>query len=229
MRIPHLAVALDTSDWSEFEGWCDRFGPRAEVLKIGLEAYVRWGPAAVERARDSGAEIFLDLKLHDIPNTVAGAVRSAADQGVGYLTVHASGGARMLEAAASAADNRVKILAVTLLTHLDENDLERLDLGGSAASRVLLWAQLAQASGCAGIVCSPLEVGGLRRRLARPFILVTPGIRFESPSANDDQRRVASPEQALSDGSDLLVVGRPITGSAEPDGVLDQLAAAATR
>jgi orotidine-5'-phosphate decarboxylase len=112
MRVPHLAIALDTSDWSEFEEWCDRFGPRAEVLKIGLEAYVRWGPAAVERARDSGAEIFLDLKLHDIPNTVAGAVGSAADLGVGYLTVHASGGARMLEAAVVAAGGRVRILAV---------------------------------------------------------------------------------------------------------------------
>ena len=98
-RIPYLAIALDTPDWSEFTEWVDRFGPRAGVLKVGLEAFVRWGPRAVERARDSGADIFLDLKLHDIPNTVAGAAASAADLGVRYLTVHASGGPRMLRAA----------------------------------------------------------------------------------------------------------------------------------
>ena len=229
-RISHLAVALDTSDWSEYGDWIDRFGPRAAVLKVGLEAYVRWGPSAVERARRSGARIFLDLKLHDIPNTVAGAVTSAAALGVSYLTVHASGGPAMLEAATAAGAGPVAILAVTLLTHLDRAELDALSLPGEAAERVLSWARLARSAGCAGVVCSPREVAALRAEIERPFALVTPGIRLEALAADDDQRRVATPEQALADGADLLVVGRPLTRSSAPDEVLERLAAArATR
>ena len=203
-RIPYLAVALDTGEWSEYCLWVDRFGPRAGVLKVGLEAYVRWGPRAVERALESGARIFLDLKLHDIPNTVAGAVASAAGLGVTYLTVHAGGGLSMLEAAAAAAGDKVDILAVTLLTHLDGAELERLSIPGEPSARALDWAQMARQAGCAGVVCSALEVARLRRALARPFTIVTPGIRLSGRSENDDQRRVATPE-ALCDGSDLLV------------------------
>ncbi len=225
-RIPHLAVALDTREWSEFSQWVDRFGPRAGVLKVGLEAYVRWGPRAVERARESGAEIFLDLKLHDIPNTVEGAAASAARLGVRYLTVHASGGPAMLRAAVAGAAGRCGILAVTLLTHLDRAELDSLDLPGEATVRALDWARLAEAAGCAGVVCSALEVARLRAQLARPFKLVTPGIRFSEPSAEDDQRRVATPESALADGSDLLVIGRPVTRAEDPDSVLDRLASA---
>jgi orotidine-5'-phosphate decarboxylase len=228
-RLEFLAVALDTSDWSEFEGWCRRFGPRAGVLKVGLEAFVRWGHKAVEEARATGARIFLDLKLHDIPNTVAGAVRSAADLGVSYLTVHSSGGRRMLEAAAQAAGDSLNVLAVTLLTHLDDADIAELDLPGDPRRRVERWANLAAESGCAGAVCSPLEVGRLRPALPRSFQLVTPGIRLDSEVGGDDQRRVATPRRALSEGADILVIGRPITRADDPETVLDKLAAAATR
>jgi orotidine-5'-phosphate decarboxylase len=225
-RIQHVAVALDTSDWSEFSDWVDRFGPRVGVLKVGLEAFVRWGPRAVERAGESGADVFLDLKLHDIPNTVAGAANSAAGLGVRYLTVHASGGLAMLRAAVEAVAGRAGILAVTLLTHLDRVELDRLSLPGAASQRVLEWARLAATTGCAGTVCSPLEVAGLRAELQRPFTLVTPGIRLQDASAEDDQRRVATPESALAGGSDLLVVGRPVTRADDPESVLDRLAAA---
>lgn len=225
-RIPHLAVALDTAEWSEFESWCERFGERAGVLKVGLEAYVRWGPPAVELARRTGAEVFLDLKLHDIPNTVRGAARAAADLGVRYLTIHAAGGTAMMEAAVAATEGRLSVLAVTLLTHLDAAELVRLELPGEPASRVLGWARLARAAGCAGIVCSALEVGELRSHLPRPFTLVTPGIRLDAAEGGDDQRRVATPERALADGSDLLVVGRPLTRAADSAPVLSRLAAA---
>jgi len=228
-RLNYLAVALDTSDWGEFEIWCSRFGARAGILKVGLEAFVRWGPRAVERARDSGARVFLDLKLHDIPNTVAGAVRAAADLGASYLTVHSSGGRRMLDAAVKAAGNSLGVLAVTLLTHLDESDIEELDLPGAPRQRVERWARLAAESGCAGAVCSPLEVGLLRSTLPTNFEIVTPGIRLGGSLGGDDQRRVATPERALADGADILVVGRPLTRASDPEAVLDSLQAAATR
>jgi orotidine-5'-phosphate decarboxylase len=229
-RLEFLAVALDTSDWSEFERWCDFFGPRAGVLKVGLEAYVRWGPQAVARARSTGARIFLDLKLHDIPNTVAGAVRAAAELGVSYLTVHSSGAGRMLSAAVEAADGQVGILAVTLLTHLDEGELAELDLPGSSEARVGRWAQLAADAGCVGLVCSPLEVTRLRVQLGDEVELVTPGIRprLEGGGSvgNDDQRRVATPAEALADGASLLVIGRPLTRAMDPEVVLASLASA---
>jgi orotidine-5'-phosphate decarboxylase len=228
-RLGFLAVALDTADWGEFESWCDLFGRRAGVLKVGLEAYVRWGPRAVSRARESGARIFLDLKLHDIPNTVAGGVRAAAGQGVSYLTVHSSGGPRMLGEAVAAAAGQVGILAVTLLTHLDEAELSDLDMPGSAETRVARWAQLAVNVGCAGVVCSPLEVGRLRTQLGSGVELVTPGIRpltdtGQAAVATDDQRRVATPADALADGASLLVIGRPLTRAADPEAVLESLA-----
>ena len=147
------------------------------VLKVGLEAYVRWGPPAVEIARRHARAIFLDLKLHDIPNTVAGAVRSARELDVDYLTLHAAGGPAMIAAAAEAADGRVALLAVTVLTHLDEATLERLDLPGGSSRRALLWAHLAREAGAAGVVCSPLELAALRAAEPRPFQLVAPGIR----------------------------------------------------
>lgn len=225
-RLDHIAVALDTLDWDEFDAWCERFGSRVGVLKVGLEAYVRWGSRAVDRARETRARIFLDLKLHDIPNTVAGAVGAAAELGVRYLTVHASGGPRMLAAAVEAAGDEVGILAVTLLTHIDRADLEALDLAGGADARVARWAALAVAQGCAGAVCSPLEVGDLRATVPPRFELVTPGIRLGG-SGSDDQRRVATPETAIGAGATLLVVGRPLTRAADPEAVLAALAAAA--
>ncbi len=213
--IENVAVALDTNDWGTFEAWCERFGPEVGVLKVGLEAYVAWGPRAVETARRSAHRVFLDVKLHDIPNTVAGAVRSARSLGVGLLTVHASGGRRMLEAAVEAAGGEVGILGVTVLTHLDQADLGELGLPGEPADRVRAWADLAASSGCAGIVCSPLEAADLRALHPAPFQLVTPGIRLAG-GQSDDQRRVATPGSATRDGSSLLVIGRPLTQAPDP-------------
>jgi orotidine-5'-phosphate decarboxylase len=192
------------------------------VLKVGLEAYVRWGPGAVEEAAKTAAAVFLDLKLHDIPNTVAGAVRAAADLGASYLTLHAAGGTAMLAAAVAAAEDRLALLAVTVLTHLDRQALDALDLPGEPSRRVGRWAALARSAGCAGVVCSPLEVGALRQQHPPPFLLVTPGIR-PSGSGSDDQKRVTTPGDALERGADLLVLGRPLTRAADPGAALAAL------
>ncbi|MEZ5330494.1 MAG: orotidine-5'-phosphate decarboxylase [Thermoanaerobaculia bacterium] len=224
-----VAVALDTGDWETFRAQCALFGPRVGVLKVGLEAYTRWGPAAVEEARRSGARIFLDLKLHDIPNTVLGAVRAAKEHGVDFLTVHAGGGRRMLAAAAEGAGGTLRLLAVTVLTHLDAAGLAELDLPGGAPERAVAWARLAREAGCHGAVCSPRELGGMRSALPPPFVLVTPGIRGLGSVAGDDQRRVATPETALADGSDLLVIGRPLTAAEDPSAALAELAARLAR
>jgi orotidine-5'-phosphate decarboxylase len=223
-RLEPVAVALDTADHATFRRWTELFAPRVGVLKVGLEAFVRFGPAAVEEARRAGGRVFLDLKLHDIPNTVAGAVRAALELGADYLTVHAGGGPAMLEAAVKAADGRVAILAVTLLTHLDAGELARLELPGGAAQRALAWARLARAAGCAGVVCSPQELGLLRAELPRPFKLVTPGIRPAGADAGD-QKRIATPAAALAAGADLLVIGRPLTQATDPGRALAELAA----
>jgi orotidine-5'-phosphate decarboxylase len=220
-----VAIALDTADRSTFDRWCEQFGPRVGLLKVGLEAFVRWGQDAVEVARRHGRGVFLDLKLHDIPNTVKGAVTAARSSGVDLLTVHAAGGVSMLEAANRAAGDEVGILAVTVLTHLDEGELEGLDLPGSSQARARRWARLAQEAGCAGAVCSPLEVANLRENLALPFLLVTPGIRLaDAERQADDQQRIATPGQALRAGADLLVVGRPVTRASDPESVLQEIA-----
>jgi orotidine-5'-phosphate decarboxylase len=219
-----VAVALDTADRATFERWAGFFGPRVGVLKIGLEAYVRWGPPAVESARRNARAIFLDLKLHDIPNTVAGAVRSARDLGVDYLTLHAGGGSAMIRAAAEAADGRLALLAVTVLTHLDDAALAELAMPGTSAERARAWSVLAREAGASGIVCSPLEVALLRAANAPPFKLVTPGIRPAGASL-DDQKRTATARAARDAGADLLVIGRPLTQAADPELALADLAA----
>jgi orotidine-5'-phosphate decarboxylase len=220
--LDRVAVALDTSDRDEFLHWCRFFGPRVGVLKVGLECFYRFGSAAVEDARRYAQRLFLDLKLHDIPNTVAGAVTALRSLGADMITVHASGGRPMLEAAVGAAGD-TKILAVTLLTHLDEADLASLDLDGPGTARVRTWARLARQSGCAGAVCSPQELEVLRPAVPGPFLLVTPGIR-QTGSGLDDQRRVATPASALAAGSDLLVIGRPLTRAIDPGLALAQIA-----
>ena len=223
--LDRVVVALDTPEWPTFRNWCARFGPRVGVLKVGLEAFARWGPRAVEEAAGRGGTVFLDLKLHDIPHTVAGAVAAARCLGAGYLTLHAAGGTAMLRAAVEAAEGEVRLLAVTLPTHLDRQALDELDLPGTAAERVRRWARLAATSGCAGAVCSPLEAAALRADHPPPFVLVTPGIRPAGSEARDDQRRTATPREALAAGADLLVIGRPLTRAADPDRALAALAA----
>lgn len=227
--LDHVAVALDTSDWDQFRDWCATFGPRVGWLKVGLEAYVRWGPRAAEVALEAGAgsggegaKVFLDLKLHDIPNTVAGAVGSVRSLGVHLVTVHAGGGSAMMEAAAEAAGDDLGILAVTVLTSLDATELSALDMPGALEERVLGWGRLAVQSGCRGLVGSALEARSLRTVLPADRLLVTPGIRFAGGD-HGDQKRVATPDRAVEDGADLLVVGRALTGAADPLPVLDRL------
>ncbi len=218
-----IVVALDTSDWDEFRHWCRTLGPRVGLLKVGLEAFVRWGPRAVEEAR-AKAKVFLDLKLHDIPNTVARAVSAVADLGVDYVTAHTTGGSDMLSAASEAGRGRVGILAVTLLTHMDEESLTGLGIDDPPDVLVSAWARLAHQAGCAGAVCSPREVARLRGVLPGSFALVTPGVR-PAGSSPDDQKRTATPAQALEAGADLLVVGRPLTASDDPEVALERLLA----
>lgn len=218
-----IVVALDTSDWDQFRHWCRTLGPRVGLLKVGLEAFVKWGPAAVEEARAT-ARVFLDLKLHDIPNTVARAVNAVGDLGVDYVTAHATGGADMLRAASEAGHDRVRILAVTLLTHMDEESLAGLGIEDRPDVLVSAWAHLAAGAGCAGAVCSPREVARLRSSLPGSFVLATPGVR-PAGSLLDDQKRTATPAEALGAGADLLVVGRPLTGCDNPEAALDRLLA----
>jgi orotidine-5'-phosphate decarboxylase len=221
--LDHVAVALDTRDWQEFDRWCKTFGPRVGVLKVGLEAFCRWGEKAVELARAQGKRLFLDLKLHDIPNTAAGAAEAARDMGADYLTLHVAGGEAMIAAAVERCAGEVQLLAVTLLTHLDEAGLKALGLEGEAEERISSWARQARVWGCAGAVCSPREVARLRRENGEPFVLVTPGIRGGGEVSGDDQRRTATPREALAAGSSLLVIGRPLTRAIDADEALTAL------
>ena len=220
-RLDNVAVALDTADWPTFARWCSFFGPRVGVLKVGLEAYLRWGGGAVVEAKKWG-EVFLDLKLHDIPNTVSGAVRAVRNQGASYLTVHASGGAAMIQAAAREA-GETKILAVSVLTHLGEDDFSALGIAGIAPEVVARWAKVAAENGAHGLVCSPLELATLRPMFPAPFELVCPGIRM-AQDALGDQKRVATPKTAVRQGADLLVIGRPLTQAKDPEGALKRIA-----
>jgi orotidine-5'-phosphate decarboxylase len=221
--LARVAVPLDTADRETFRRWCRYYGPRVGVLKVGLEAFARWGPDAVVEAADHAHAVFLDLKLHDIPNTVAAAVQAVRRLGARLLTVHIGGGPAMLAAAVDAAAGEIEILGVTLLTHLDEPALAALDLPGPLPARVERWAALAAEAGCGGVVCSPREAAALRVGHPRPFRLVTPGIR-PATASRDDQRRTATPAEALAAGADLLVIGRPLTAAPDPEKALESLA-----
>ncbi|MCJ7440900.1 MAG: orotidine-5'-phosphate decarboxylase [Thermoanaerobaculaceae bacterium] len=216
--VRRLAVALDASEREEVLRLAGALRGRVGVAKVGLEAFTAHGPALVAEVRELGLPVFLDLKLHDIPNTVERAASNAARLGVAMLTVHASGGEAMLRAAvagAAKAQRPPAVLAVTVLTSLDDGALAELGIPGGASGRVAAWAALAQRCGCAGVVCSPQEAAGLRSALGPGFLLVTPGVR-PSGENRGDQRRVATPREAIAAGADLLVVGRPITAAADP-------------
>lgn len=224
-----LAVALDTADLDELERLATLLGPHVGVLKVGLQAFAAHGPRAVELAREH-APVFLDVKLHDIPNTVAGAAAAAAGLGVSLLTVHASGGPAMVRAAVEAAPG-VTVLAVTVLTSLDGDDLAAVGQAG-AADQVPRLALLARGAGAGGIVCAPPDARAVRSAVGPDAVLVTPGVR---PAAvhGDDQARTATPAEALAAGADLLVVGRPVTRAGDPlaavRAILDGLPAGAGR
>jgi orotidine-5'-phosphate decarboxylase len=188
--------------------------PHVGGIKLGLEFFTAQGPRGVEAVAALGLPIFLDLKLHDIPNTVAGAVRQVAQLGVAMLTLHAAGGPAMLEAALAAAPTGLTLLGVTVLTSLDEADLAAIGVSEAPAAQALRLGRLALEAGLTGLVCSPMEIGTLRDGLGTTPRLVVPGIR--PTEAGDDQKRTIGPAEALALGADILVIGRPITRAASP-------------
>jgi orotidine-5'-phosphate decarboxylase len=213
-----LVFPLDFATLAEARAVAARLAPGIGVLKVGLELFVSEGPAAAALGAELGLEVFLDLKLHDIPETVDRAVASAAALGVRYLTVHAAGGAEMLRRAverAKLAPRPLTILAVTVLTSLDEGDLRAQGVEGTPSEQVLRLARGAWGAGVRGFVASPAEVRGLREALGPEALLVIPGIRPTGAAAGD-QKRIATPASAIGDGADLLVVGRPIRDAADP-------------
>jgi len=212
-----LAVALDLPGEHEAMKLVDCLGDTCHWFKVGMELYYAAGNKIIEKLRDRGFKVFLDLKLHDIPNTVAGAVRSAAKAGASLLTIHATGGAAMMSAAAEAASAPVspRLLAVTVLTSMDANQLAGIGITASPADQVLRLARLAKNSGINGMVCSAEEVALLRKETGPDSLLVIPGIR-PAGSTIEDQKRIATPAQAIADGASMLVVGRPITRAADP-------------
>lgn len=221
-----IAVALDAPDLATMTAWAGAVGPHVSTLKVGLESYLRDGATAVAAAREAsgGRAIFLDLKLHDIPATVAGAARSVAALQPALLTVHAAGGADMIRAAADALPDTL-ITAVTILTSMKSSDLADIGMAGPAIDAVRRLAVLAVSAGARALVCSPQEVAAVRAEVGPDVVLVTPGVRPAGAALND-QVRVATPEQALADGASLLVIGRPIT--AAPDVAAAAAAIAAT-
>jgi orotidine-5'-phosphate decarboxylase len=213
-----LIVALDVSTAAAAQNIVAAVGDSALTYKVGMQLYTAEGPQLVRDLVSSGRRVFLDLKYHDIPNTVAAAVREAAQLGVSMLTVHASGGKKMLRAAADsalAASPELTVLAVTVLTSMDERDLETIGIPGTVAEEVLRLATLALANGCQGIVTSAREASRLRAELGDEFALVTPGVR-PAGLGHEDQVRVVTPEEAISAGASHIVVGRPITGATDP-------------
>ena len=219
-----LAVALDAPDLETAARWAQAVTPHVAVLKVGLELFCRYGPDVVDVVRGgSKIGLFLDLKLHDIPATVAGAARSVARLRPDFLTVHAAGGTAMVRAAAEAAPGTT-IAAVTVLTSLGDADLDAVGLSGPPLDATRRLAALAVSAGAGALVCSPQEVEAVRAEVGPDITLITPGVRPEG-SATQDQARVATPARALAAGADLLVVGRPITGVADPGAAAASLAA----
>ncbi len=226
--MAELIVALDVSSTDEVEEIMGKLGDAVSFYKIGLELFSAAGPAAVQAVKRRGKRVFLDLKLHDIPRTVERAVKSGAALGADLMTVHAAGGRAMLGAARAAADTcggrAPKILAVTMLTSLGQSDLDDFGVSRAMRSQVAALGLMACANGADGIVCSPQEVAEMRAALGPGTLLVTPGVR---PAGADlgDQKRVATPAQAVRDGSTHLVVGRPILAAADPAAAARAIAA----
>lgn len=223
-----IAVALDAPDIEAAARWASLVTPHVSTVKVGLELYLRYGPDVVASVRGaSRVEVFLDLKLHDIPATVAGAARAVARLRPTYLTVHATGGRAMIRAAAEAAPH-TRIAAVTILTSLDEGELDAVGLGGPALDAARRLAVLSVEAGARALVCSPREVGAVRSEIGPEITLVTPGVR-PAGSSSQDQARVSTPEEALAAGADLLVIGRPITAATDPGAAAASVAAALRR
>jgi orotidine-5'-phosphate decarboxylase len=219
MKKHKLIVALDVPTLAQAQKLVETLKDTVEYFKVGKELFTSEGPAVVKMVHDHGAKVFLDLKFHDIPNTVAGAVRSAAKLGVWMVNVHASGGAAMMAEAAQAAAASAKpplVIGVTVLTSMNEEGLKEIGVAGSAVGeQVVRLARLAKTSGLSGVVASAQEATMLRRAFGKDFLIVTPGVR-PAGAAVGDQKRVLTPKDAIAAGADCLVVGRPITESADP-------------
>jgi orotidine-5'-phosphate decarboxylase len=213
-----LIVALDVSTAAAARNIVAAVADSALAYKVGMQLYTAEGPSIVRELVGSGRRVFLDLKYHDIPNTVGAAVREAAQLGVSMLTVHASGGGKMLRAAVEAAHAikpDVLVLGVTVLTSLDDVDLGKIGLREGVLDQVLRLAALALSNGCKGVVASALEAAALRKEFGRDFIIVTPGVRSAGSGPND-QARIVTPAEAIAAGASYIVVGRPITEAADP-------------
>ena len=218
MSDSKIIVALDYPDAKSALALVARLDPKFCKVKVGKELFTVAGPQLIDNINKKGFSIFLDLKYHDIPNTVAAACAAAAGLGVWMLNVHALGGRAMMSAAREAVAKVAKppkLIAVTLLTSMGAGDLADVGLAGNPQDAVLRLARLAKASGLDGVVCSPQEALALRKACGKGFALVTPGVR-PAGAAQDDQQRVATPRQAVADGADYLVIGRPVTRAADP-------------
>ncbi len=223
MDEPRIIVALDVSSATQALSLASKLDPALCRLKVGKELFTAEGPALLEKLMRHEFEIFLDLKFHDIPNTVANACKVAASLGVWMINVHALGGRKMLLSAREALPNKsTKLIAVTLLTSMGSEDLRDIGISTSLQDTVKQLALLVNNCGLDGVVCSPLEINQLRQTIPNHFLFVTPGIR-PSDGQLDDQQRVATPAQAIKSGSDYLVIGRPITQAEDPLLALQQI------
>ena len=220
-----IFCAIDTTDMERAKRLIGAVSPYVGGIKLGLEFFTHHGAEGVKRVMPEGTPLFLDLKFHDIPNTVAGSIRALRGLNIFMTTIHAGGGMAMMKAAAEAASTlptKPKVLGVTVLTSLEEKDMEPLGLQLSVAQQVEKLALLAKASGLGGIVCSPHEIGTLRKKLGADFTLVIPGIR-PAGSSNGDQKRVMTPKEAMDVGASYLVIGRPITEAENPAKVAEDI------
>jgi orotidine-5'-phosphate decarboxylase len=229
-----IIFALDVDEFSDIEKWASLLADHVGMFKIGKQLYTACGPAAVRMIQKSGGEVFLDLKYHDIPNTVAMATREAAKMGVKLSNLHALGGFEMMAKAAEAArafgPDRAKVLAVTILTSSTEETLRRVGIDHPVPDMVVRLAKLAKEAGIDGVVASPQEIGLIREACGEDFLIVTPGVRPSFASA-DDQKRIMTPGEAVKAGADYLVIGRPISAAADPveaaEKIIEEIASAA--
>lgn len=212
MKAP-IILAVDTSDFDTALAWIENTKDSISVYKLGLEFYLNFGSSGVSRIiNETGVEIFLDLKLHDIPHTVAGAASAISHLSPKFLTVHASGGRAMVKAAAEAVP-QVSVTAVTILTSLSEEDLFEIGYASPALESAVALAKMAVSAGAKALVCSPLETAAIRSAVGDAPIIITPGVRPLSEVGSDDQKRTMTPRDAISQGANFVVIGRPITSA----------------
>ena len=221
-----LIVALNMETFAEMKAIVEGIGEKVSIYKIGHQLFTSEGPKTIAYLKSSGKSVFLDLKLHEIPHSAASAVVAAGKHGVDFLTVHASGGKKMMQAAVEAATQfpNMKILALTVVTGLSEQDLEQIGFVSGSQALVLRLAKLAKESGCHGVVASPKEIEAIRSHLGAEFLIVAPAIRSADSDA-DDQQRVGTPQQAFQAGASFLIVGRPVVQAENPALAAEQIIA----